>query len=325
MAGGRDRPEAELNGVRYRCLGHSGLRVSVLGLGCSHLGTRLDATGTERLVRAAVHAGVVLFDTADVYGKGASEEALGRALTGLRDEVVIATKGRWAVGRGPNHRGASRIHLRRAVEASLRRLGTDHIDLYQIHAPDPNTPIEETVEAIDELVRSGKIRYAGTSNFAGWQLVDAHWHAHSSRRTRLVSTQAPYNLLDHTVERDVLPAAQHCRLGFIACLVLARGFLAAGPDTARDPATLTAKQRAYLTEENILRRSVLARFAAERGLSPADVALAAIVDRPGVSAVLAGASDPQQLAANVAAVGQGLSAADAALLRADLAAVSLPG
>ncbi|MGW1059911.1 aldo/keto reductase [Micromonospora rubida] len=310
--------------MRYRCLGGSGLRVSVLGLGCSNLGTRLDAADSERLVRSAVHSGVVLFDTADVYGKGAGEEALGRALVGLRDEVVLATKARWAVGPGPNQRGASRIHLRAAVEASLRRLGTDHIDLYQIHAPDPNTPIEETIEALDELVRSGKVRYVGTSNFAGWQLVDADWRARTERRVRFVSTQAPYSLLDRKVERDVLPAARHCRIGVLACLVLARGFLAGEPGAARDPAALTAKQRAYLTEHNTLRRAALARFAAERGLRPADVALAAIVDRPGVSAVLAGASDPQQLAANVAAVRRSLPEPDVARLLAELEAATDP-
>jgi aryl-alcohol dehydrogenase-like predicted oxidoreductase len=206
--------------VRYRALGRSGLRISVLGLGCANLAGRVAAAEFERLVRSAVDLGVSLFDTADVYGGGASEEDLGSALRGVRDQVVVATKVRWAMGPGANDRGASCVHIRSAVEASLRRLGTDRIDLYQIHAPDPVTPIEESLAALDDLVTSGKVLYIGTSNFAGWQIMDAHWQAEHDRRTRFISTQFPYSLLDRRADIEILPATRHCGLGAIACLVL---------------------------------------------------------------------------------------------------------
>jgi aryl-alcohol dehydrogenase-like predicted oxidoreductase len=288
--------------VRYRALGESGLRISVLGMGCGHLGGRVDQAGSDVLVKTALDLGVNLFDTADVYGKGAGEEALGRALRGSRDQAVIATKVRWAVGDGPNDRGASRIHIRSAVEASLRRLGTDRIDLYQVHAPDPGTPVEETLAVLDDLVTSGKVLYLGASSFAGWQLVDAHWQAVTARRTRFISTQGPYSLLDRTAETEILPAARHRGIGFLACLVFGRGYLAGAFTEDTDPTAVPAKRRGYLTTRNRHRRDVIARFAQEHGLGTAAVALAAIVDRPGISGALAGATSTAQLVANAAAV-----------------------
>lgn len=282
--------------MRYRCLGRSGLRVSVLGLGCSGLGTRLDEPASARVVRQALDLGVNLFDTAGTYGDGAGEQALGKALAGVRDQAVIATKFRWQAGSGPNDRGASRIHIRSAVEASLRRLGTDRIDLYQLHGPDPNTPVEETLAALEDLVTAGKVLYTGSSNLAGWQLVDAHWRAADTPRGRFVSTQAPLSLIERNAERELLPAARSCGVGFIAALALARGFLAGsfGPDD--DVAGLPARRRAYLTDANLKTRAALAELAVQRSLRPAQLALAAVADLPGVSAVLAGASTADQLA-----------------------------
>ena len=288
--------------MRYRTLGRSGLRISVLGLGCSGFGTRVTGPELERLIRSAMDAGINFFDTADVYGRGASEEALGRALRGVRDQAVVATKVRWAVGQGANDRGASRIHIRAAAEASLRRLGTDRIDLYQIHAPDPATPVDETLAAMDALVSSGKVLYVGTSNFAGWQVVDAHWQAARTRGAQPISTQAPYSLLDTRAERELLPAVRYLGTGFVACLVLARGYLAGAFGDDIDRASLTARQRAYLTPANRRRRAGAADFAARHETDLASVALRAIADAPGVTAVLAGASSVRQVTGNAAAL-----------------------
>jgi aryl-alcohol dehydrogenase-like predicted oxidoreductase len=294
--------------------------VSVLGLGCRRFGDGLDEADTTRLVRSALDLGVTLFDTANVYGGGTSEHLLGRALRGVRDRAVVATKARWAVGSGPNDRGASRVHLRAAVEDSLRRLATDRIDLFQVHAPDPVTPLEETVSAIDDLVACGKVLYAGTSNFAGWQVVEAHWQAKAAGRRRFVSTQAPYSLLDTGADAELLPAARRCGVGFLACLTLARGYLAGafGPDT--DPATLSAKQRAYLTERHRRRYAEVAGTAERLGVGTAALSLAAVADVPGIASVLVGTSDPARLAENARAVGQSLSSEDSSALFAGLRA-----
>jgi aryl-alcohol dehydrogenase-like predicted oxidoreductase len=303
--------------VRYRCLGSSGLRVPVLGLGCRDLGTRLDQHESEQLVKAAIDAGVTFFDTADIYGDGTSEQVLGTALKNDRDKVILATKFRWATGPGPNDRGASRIHIRSAVEGSLRRLGTDRIDLYQIHAPDPATPIEETLGALDDLVSAGKVLYAGASNLAAWQLVDGHWHAAVGRHARLVSNQAPLNLLDLGAEREMLPAARHCGIGFIACLVLARGFLAGSFGEHSDRRTLSARRAAYLTPASLRKRAAIASLAEAAGVSPLRLALGCIADLPGVSSVLAGATNASQLAEAAGAVSSELPAdeRDAVLAR----------
>ncbi|MEU7723853.1 aldo/keto reductase [Streptomyces sp. NPDC040724] len=300
--------------MRYGTLGASGLRVSSLGLGCSRLGTRLDATASEQLVKQALDAGITLFDTADVYGDGAGETALGLALGNRRDEAVVATKVRWATGSGTNDRGASRIHIRSAVEASLRRLNTDRIDLYQIHAPDPATPLEETVGVLDQLVSEGKILYAGTSNFAGWQVVDAHWEAYHYRRARLISTQAPYSLLQLEAERELIPAARRCGVGFIACLVLARGYLAGAFSRDTDPGRLDSRRRAYLTGQNRGRLAAIADFCADRGLSTAQLAIAAVTGHPDVASALVGAGSSEHLLDGVRAVDLKLTAAERAEL-----------
>jgi 1-deoxyxylulose-5-phosphate synthase len=304
--------------VRYQGLGRSGLRISVLGMGCAQWGRSVAVATAERLVRTGLDLGVTVFDTADTYGAGVSEETLGRAMRGVRDRMVVATKFRWATGTGPNDRGASRIHIRAAVEASLRRLGTDHIDLYQVHAPDPGTPIDETLAALDDLVAGGKVLYTGSSNFTGWQLVEAHLRAAHTGRTGFAGTQVPYSLLDRRAEAEILPAARHCGVGVLACLVLGRGYLAGSFDDGSDPAGLSVRQRAFLTPANRRRRAVVTRFAAERGVPPAAVALGVIAEQPGISGVLVGASSPEQLVANAAAVSTRLPAPDVAMLLAEL-------
>lgn len=307
--------------MRYRGLGRSGLRISVLGMGCAQWGRSVDAAAAHRLVRTGLDLGVTLLDTADTYNGGASEEVLGSALRGVRDQVVVATKVRWATGKGPNDKGASRVHIRAAVEASLRRLGTDRIDLYQVHAPDPGTPIEETLMVLDDLVRTGKVLYTGSSNFAGWQIVDADLRAAHASRTGFAGTQVPYSLLERGAEMEILPAARHCGVGVLACLVLARGYLSGSFDESTDTAGLSARRRSFLTPRNRRMREIVARFAERHGATPSTVALSAIVDQPGVSGVLVGATSTEQLAANAAAVTDRLPEQEIASLLAELTAL----
>ncbi|HET6483444.1 MAG TPA: aldo/keto reductase, partial [Actinoplanes sp.] len=216
--------------MSYRRLGRSGLVVSVVGIGCNNFGRKLDADGSREVVDAAFDAGITLFDTADVYGTphGASEQCLGAALKGRRDEVVLATKfGLSMDGFNGNDFGArgSRRYIVRAAEASLRRLETDYIDLYQMHQPDPWTPIDETLAALDDLVRAGKVRYLGNSNFAGWQIADADWTARSGGRTPFVSAQNQYSLLHRDVETEVVPACEQYGLGLLPYFPLDSGLL----------------------------------------------------------------------------------------------------
>ncbi len=296
--------------MEYRRLGASGLAVSVVGLGCNNLGRRVDAAGTRALVDVAIEHGVNFFDTADVYGEpsGSSEELLGAAVKGHRDDVVIATKFGMAMGGadGPD-RGAlgGRRYIQRAVEASLRRLDTDHIDLYQLHRPDPATPIEETLSTLDELVRSGKVRYVGCSNFSGSQVADAAWTARVAHLTPFVSVQNQYSLLDREVERDVGPAAHRHGLGVLPYFPLASGLLTGKyhRDTPPPAGARLSEQRfaARLAAAPWDRIEALERFAAERGRTLLDVAIGGLAARPYVSSVIAGATGPEQLAANVAA------------------------
>ena len=296
--------------MRYRRLGDSGLVVSVVGLGCNNFGRKVDLDGTRAVVHAALDLGINLFDTADIYGSphGASEELVGAALKGRRDEAVIATKfGMDMAGaNGPDHgaRGARR-YVTRAVEASLRRLGTDHIDLYQLHEPDPGTPIEETLSTLDDLVRSGKVRYLGNSNFSGWQIADADWTARAGHLTRFVSAQNHYNLLERGVEREVLPACERFGLGMLPFFPLASGLL-----TGKYRQGEAAPQGGRLSEQRYASRLTNARwgtidtlrtFADKRCIGLLDVAIGGLAAKPAVASVIAGATRPEQVAANVAA------------------------
>jgi aryl-alcohol dehydrogenase-like predicted oxidoreductase len=292
--------------MRYRTLGDSGLLVSVVGLGCNNFGGRIDLQRTRAVVDAAIGAGITLFDTAEMYGKdGGSELALGEVLAGRRDQVVLATKfGHQKVdmGYGPAA-GAKggRGYIRLAVEKSLRRLRTDYIDLYQLHTPDPLTPIEETIAALDELVTEGKVRYLGHSNLSGWQLADA---AHkSAARTPFISAQNQWSLLDRGVEAEVVPAAVHFGLGVLPYFPLANGMLTGKVRRGSElPAGSRIAMRSHLvTDEKLDTVEALIGWGAERGVSILEIAIGGLAAQPGCASVIAGATSAEQIIANAAA------------------------
>jgi len=297
---------------KQRRVGRSGLAVSAVGLGCNNLGREHTSTVTldasKELIDAALDAGITLFDVADIYGKpaGRSEEFLGAALGKRRGDVVLATKfGMDAAGaNGPDFdaRG-SRRYIRAAVEASLRRLNTDWIDLYQFHQPDPQTPIEETLAALDDLVVAGKVRYIGHSNFAGWQAADAAWVARSSSFTPFISAQNEYSLLNRDVERDLLPAAEHFGLGVLPFFPLANGLLTGKYSRSDAPAgSRLREQKPHLLDSAPWDRlEKLQTFADERGVSMLQVAFGWLLSHPQVSSVIAGATSTKQLLSNVQA------------------------
>ncbi|HEY2670135.1 MAG TPA: aldo/keto reductase [Rugosimonospora sp.] len=311
--------------MRFRRLGASGLVVSVVGIGCNNFGRKVDLDGTRAVVDAALDHGINLFDTADIYGDphGASEELLGAALKGRRDDVVIATKfGMNMEGANGADFGArgSRRYIQRAVEASLRRLGTDYIDLYQMHEPDPATPIAETLSALDDLVRAGKVRYLGNSNFSGWQIADAAWIAQSGHLTPFVSAQNHFSLLERGVEKEVLPACERFDVGMLPFFPLASGLLTgkyrrneAPPAGGRLSEERYAQRLANASWDTI---EALQTFAEKRGLDLLDVAIGGLAAKPAVASVIAGATRPDQVAANVAAAAWVPSAEDLAELNA---------
>jgi len=294
--------------MRYRSLGDSGLVVSVAGLGCNNFGRRVDLAGTRAVVDAAIDAGITMFDTADIYGDGgASEELLGEVLAGRRDQVVLATKfghAGYDMGYGPAA-GAKggRAYIRRAVERSLRRLRTDHIDLYQLHTPDPVTPVAETLAALTELVAEGKVRYLGHSNFTGWQLADAAHVARAAGTAPFISAQNHWSLLERQVEAEVLPAARHFGLGVLPYFPLANGLLTGKVRRGQAPpaGSRLAGRPGYVTDDKLDRVEALIGWAAERGLSVLEVAVGALAAQEGCSCVIAGATTPEQVKANAAA------------------------
>lgn len=301
--------------MTYRRLGRSGLAVSTVGLGGNNFGLHLDVDATRAVVDAAFDAGVNLIDTSDSYGS--SEEVLGEVLQGRRDDVVLATKfGTDLQGvDGPDWgaRGGRR-YIRRAVERSLRRLRTDYIDLYQIHWPDPLTPIEETLRALDELVHEGKVRYLGCSNFAAWQVVDAEWTARGAGGERFVSAQNHYNLLDRTAEAELVPACLHHGIGVLPYFPLASGLLTGKYRRGRPPpeGSRLARwgQTDRLTDARFDAVEALEKYAAERGVGILDVAIGGLASQAGVKSVIAGATSPEQVRANAAAGSWHPSAAD---------------
>lgn len=294
--------------MRYRSLGDSGLQVSVVGLGCNNFGRRLDTAGTRAVVDAAIDAGITLLDTADMYGvAGGSELALGEVLAGRRDKVVLATKfghQEADMGYGPAA-GAKggRAYIRRAVTESLRRLRTDYIDLYQLHTPDPQTPLEETIAALDELVSDGKVRYIGHSNLSGWQIADAAHLSARSGRTPFISAQNHWSLLERDAEAEVVPAALHFGLGVLPYFPLANGLLTGKIRRGQPvPANSRLAGRAgYVTDDKLDKVEALIAWAAEHGTSVLDVAIGALAAKPGCSSVIAGAMSAEQVKANAAA------------------------
>jgi len=295
--------------MSYRPLGDSGLMVSAVGIGCNAFGRRVDLDGVNDILDGAQDSGVTLLDTADVYGgDGASETLLGRALEGRRDEFVVATKfGMDMQGANGTDHGVrgSRAYVRRAVEGSLRRLGVDHIDLYQFHEPDPVTPIEETLAALSDLVREGKVRYLGCSNVAGWQVADADWTARTSGFERFVSVQNRYSLLDRTVEEEVVPACEAFGLGLLPYFPLEYGLLTG--KYRRDEAAPAGSRAAsgpspWLERADWDRIEALTSYAAARGVSLLDVAVAGLAAQPTVASVISGATSGDQVRANAAAL-----------------------
>jgi aryl-alcohol dehydrogenase-like predicted oxidoreductase len=295
--------------MRFRRLGNSGLAVSVVGLGTNNLGMKLDADESAEVVHAALDHGITLFDTADSYGM--SEQRLGELLEGVRDDVVIATKFGSDVRRRGLSNGedwdarASRRYVRRAVEASLRRLRTDWIDLYQLHRPDPLTPVEETLATLTDLVHEGKVRYLGHSNFSGWQTADAEWTARTRGFERFVSAQNQYSWLERGIEHDLVPALKHYGLGLLPYFPLASGLLTgkyhrgeAPPEGSRLAAWGGGS---VLTDATFDVLERLQAFAVGRSITLLDVAIGGLAAKSPVASVIAGATSREQLAANVRA------------------------
>jgi aryl-alcohol dehydrogenase-like predicted oxidoreductase len=308
--------------VEYRALGKSGLRVSVLTMGTMTFGGRgefadVGSTGVDearRQVGQCLDAGVNLFDTADVYSGGLSEEILGQALLGRRDQLLVATKVRMPMGDGPNDAGLSRHHIVTGCEASLRRLGTDHIDLYQLHEWDGLTPLEETLEALDLLVRSGKVRYVGASNYAGWQLMKALGTADRLGLPRFVSQQIYYSLQARDAEYELIPAAVDQGLGVLIWSPLAGGLLSGKYRRDRQPPAgsrqLTDWNEPPVRDQDALYETVdvLVSIGVERGVSAAQVALAYLLGKPAVTSLVIGAKTAEQLADNLSAAELALTA-----------------
>ena len=303
--------------MEFRTLGASGLKVSTVGIGLNNLGGRIDRAASLAVVGAALDVGITLFDTADVYPQrngGRSEELLGEGLGRRREEIVLATKFGMSMDESGRRRGASRRYIMAEVEASLRRLRTDYIDLYQIHAPDDETPIEETLRALDDLVRAGKVRYIGTSNFAGWQISEAVWTARYHGLTRPCSTQTEYSLLERTPERELLPALAACDVALLPYFPLASGMLTgkyragqAVPGGTRLAAPGGLRDR-FLHDANLAIVERLEAFCAQRGHTLLELAFSWLLAHDVVGSVIAGATSPEQVRQNVAAAGWKLSA-----------------
>lgn len=295
----------------YRSLGDSGLMVSAVGIGCNAFGRRVDLEGVREILAAARDTGVTLLDTADTYGGvGASERLLGEALQGQREHFVVATKFGMSLDGEYGHdfgaRGARR-YVRRAVEGSLRRLRTDHIDLYQLHRPDPVTPIEETLSVLTDLVREGKIGYLGCSNFAAWQLADADWTARTAGLERFVSIQNQYSLLTRDIEDEVVPAAERYGVGVLPFFPLEAGLLTGKYRRGQEPPAGTRfaqeqGRRQWLENADWDRIEAFEAYAAARDLAPLDVAIAGLAAQPAVASVIAGATSGAQVRANAAAL-----------------------
>jgi aryl-alcohol dehydrogenase-like predicted oxidoreductase len=295
--------------MQIRNLGGSGLRVSAVGLGCNNFGQRTDLETSRKVIHKAIDLGVTLFDTADIYaGRGGSETVLGDVLGPRRKDIVLATKYAKPMSDDGSKQGASRRYIMAAVEDSLRRLKTDYIDLYQQHEYDPLTPIEETLRALDDLVRQGKIRYVGNSNFPAWRVADADHAARAAGTVRFVSCQDEYSLLVRDIEKYLLPAAQHYNLGLLPFFPLASGLLTGkyqrgipAPDDTRF-ARMPGLRDRYVTPRNEDIVEKLADFAKARGHTLLELAFSWLAARPQVSSIIAGATRVEQIEANVKAI-----------------------
>ncbi len=292
--------------MQYRQLGRSGVRVSVIGLGTNQFGGKADQETVNSVIDAALDLGINLIDTADAYTGGHSEETLGHALKGKWDKFVVATKVYMKTGEGQNDYGTSRYHIMNGVEASLRRLQSDHIDLYQMHRWDSTTPIEETLRTLDDLVRSGKVRYVGASAYAAWQLAKANLLAELRGWTPFVTIQSHYHLLEREVEKEVIPYCREHGVGFIPYFPLAGGFLTGKykrdegiPAGSRGESSPYVQR--YLTAENFTKIEHLTNWAAERGHTMGELAHAWLLAQPSVCSVISGLTRLEQLQANAKA------------------------
>jgi aryl-alcohol dehydrogenase-like predicted oxidoreductase len=304
--------------MEYRRLGNSGLRVSEIGLGGNNFGARIEQEACTNIVNQALEMGINFFDTAELYAQGRSEELVGQALKGKRSRVIIATKFGHPGTVRPDQQGGSRSYIMKAVDSSLKRLGTDYIDLYYLHFPDPETPIQETLHALDDLVRTGKVRYIGCSNFAAWQLGEALWTSRLNQLEAFIAVQSRYNLLDRSIEEELVPCSQTHGVGIIPWGPLAGGFLTgkyrrgekvpAGVRLAKPPPIYTD----VLSDANFDRIEKLEALARERGHGVLDLAIAWLLSHPWLGSIIAGVMNVEQLSANVAAAGWRLTPEDAA-------------
>lgn len=306
-------------------LGRSGLYVSELGLGTNAFGKRADEATSIRVIHAALDGGINFLDTANIYAGTESERIIGKALEGRRDKVVLTTKAGLPCGEGPNDRGSSRRHLQRELESSLKRLGTDHVDLYQIHTFDPDTPLEETLRTLDDFVSSGKVRYIGASNYAAWEFMKALGISEREGFVRYVSNQTSYSLADRTPERELIPMCLDQEVGVIPYFPLAGGILSGkygesggAPDGSRAQTDPNFKR--FLHEHYVELGRKVGELAAEAGTTPSTLSLSWLLRRPAVSTVIVGATRPEQVEANLDSV---RLQPDAALL-AELDRISEP-
>jgi len=293
--------------IKYRQLGRSGLRVSVYGLGCNSFGGRADEAASAAVIHHALDHGVNLLDTANVYTESRSETIIGKALKDRRGEAIIATKCAGKVGDGPNDKGTSRWHILREVERSLRRLQTDYIDLYQMHTFDPLTPMDETLRALDDLVRQGKVRYIGCSNFTAWQLCKALWTSDRHNFVRYDSVQPAYSPADRRIEPELVPACLDQGVGLLVYFPLAGGILTGkytpGAEPPQGSRALTQPQfKARLNERNLALAGAMQRLADEAGVTIAQLTLAWVIARPGITSALVGATRVAQQEENLKAV-----------------------
>ncbi|MFN8444670.1 MAG: aldo/keto reductase [Caldilineaceae bacterium] len=310
--------------MQYRQLGSSGLRVSVIGLGTNQFGGKVDQTGVNEIIDGCIDLGINLIDTADVYTGGNSETTLGVALKGKWDKVVMATKVVSPMGNGTNDRGASRYHIMNGVEASLRRLQSDHIDLYQLHRWDDTTPIDETLRALDDLVRSGKVRYIGASNYSSWQLARANVIAELRGWTSFVSIQNHYHMFERDQEREVIPYCNAHNVGILPFFPLAGGFLTGKykrgePAPAGSRGESSAYVQKYMTDANYSKVEKMETWANERGHSMAELAHSWLLGQPQVSSVISGATKLSQVQANAKSADWSLTAEELKEINAILA------
>lgn len=292
--------------MQYRQLGNSGVRVSVIGMGTNRFGSQVSQAEVNNVLDAAIDLGVNFIDTADVYTDGDSETTLGHALNGRWDNFVLATKVFFATGDRTNDTGASRYHIMNGIEASLRRLQSDHIDLYQMHRWDDNTPIEETMRVLDDLVSSGKVRYIGASAYAAWQLAQANMLAELRGWTSFVTIQSHYHMLEREVEKEVIPYCQSQNVGFIPYFPLAGGFLTGKYKRGQDAPTGSRGEsspyvQAYMTDTNYTIVETLSAWAEERDHTMGELAHAWLLAQPQVSSVISGLTKIEQLQSNAKA------------------------